>query len=232
MLNDVQSLLPETARFEARVSDLENIDELVRVHRSSVLKRACWLLKDWDLAETVTQDCFLRAFNSRALYRGQCSVRTWLMAITTNLVRDRTRTHGFRFWKQVRSSALDVCAMENRLACRQQTVEAEMLTREKLRHIWATVDGLPERQRTVFVLRFVEEMQVSEIAETTGLNVNTVKSHLYRALHTVRVAMGKDGQSSGAPRLGQRGMGAESIGRKQGMKVSSAEFAASGSKAS
>ena len=66
MLNDVQSLFPDRAQFEARVSDLEDIEELVRVHRSSVLRHAWWLLKDRDLAETVTQDCFLRAFNSRA----------------------------------------------------------------------------------------------------------------------------------------------------------------------
>jgi RNA polymerase sigma-70 factor, ECF subfamily len=81
-----------------------------------------------------------------------------------------------------------------------------MLTREKLRHIWVTVDGLPGKQRTIFMLRFVEEMQVAEIAETTGLNLSTVKSLLYRALRTVRVAMEKDGQSSRAPQLGQRAM--------------------------
>src|ERR1700733_9053980 len=196
MINDVQNLLPEAERFGARVSDLEDIEELVRVHRSSVLKHAWWLLKDRDLAETVTQDCFMRAFNSRALYRGQCSVRTWLLAITTNLVRDRTRTRGFRFWKHMHSSTLDVCAIESRLACHRQNVEAEMLTRETLRHIWATVDGLPGRQRTVFMLRFVEEMQVAEIAKTTGLNLSTVKSVLYRSLRTVRVAMRKNAQFS------------------------------------
>jgi RNA polymerase sigma-70 factor (ECF subfamily) len=168
------------------------------------------MLKDRDLAETVTQDCFMRAFNSRALYRGQCSVRTWLLAITTNLVRDNTRTNGFRFWKQVRATGVDVGVLENQAACRQQTVEAEMLTRENLRQVWATVDGLPGRQRTVFILRFVEEMQVSEIAQTTGLNLSTVKSLLYRTLRTVRAAMGKDGQPSGAPRLRQRAMAAES----------------------
>jgi RNA polymerase sigma-70 factor (ECF subfamily) len=228
MLNDVQRLLPESAQFEARVSDLEDIEELVRVHRPSVLRHAWWLLKDRDLAETVTQDCFMSAFNSRALYRGQCSVRTWLLAITTNLVRDSTRTHGFRFWKQVRSSAVDVSTMENRVACRRQTVEAELLTREKLRRVWATVDGLPGRQRTVFVLRFVEEMQVAEIAETTGLNINTVKSLLYRALHTVRVAMGKGGHSLGAPGLGRSEIAAESIDPKQVMKRFSAELAMCG----
>jgi RNA polymerase sigma-70 factor, ECF subfamily len=229
MLNDVQSLLPERARFEARVSDLEDIDELVWVHRSSVLRHAWWLLKDRDLAETVTQDCFLRAFSSRALYRGQCSVRAWLLSIATNLVRDRTRMRGFRFWKHVHASAVDVNDMASQLASRRQTAEAEMLARETLRHIWATVDGLPGKQRTVFMLHFAEEMQAQEIAEAIGLNLNTVKSLLHRALHTVRVAMGKERQSSGAPRLGQRAMAAESRGRKQGMKVFSAELAVLGS---
>ncbi len=228
MLNDAQSLSPEGARFEARISDLEDIEELVRVHRTSVLRHAWWLLKDRDLAETVTQDCFMRAFNSRALYRGQCSVRTWLLAITTNLVRDRTRNHGFRFWRHVRLSAVDVCAMENRVACRRQTVEAEMLTREYLRHVWAMVDRLPGKQKTVFMLRFVEEMQVSEIAEATGLNLSTVKSLLYRGLRTVRVAVGKDSQSSAAPQPGGRPMAAGSIGGKQGVKLFSAELAVSG----
>jgi RNA polymerase sigma-70 factor (ECF subfamily) len=187
MLNDLPSLPPDKARFDARVSDLEDIDELVRIHRSSVLRHAWWLLKDRDLAESVTQDCFLRAFKARALYRGQCSVRTWLLAIATNLVRDTTRSRGFRFWKYVSTSAVDVHELGSRLACRQQTAEANLLMREKLRHLWATVDGLPGRQRSVFLLRFVEEMQVSEIAEATGLNLSTVKSLLYRALRTVRV---------------------------------------------
>jgi RNA polymerase sigma-70 factor (ECF subfamily) len=228
MINDVQSVLANRARFEARVSDLEDIEELVRVHRSSVLKHAWWLLKDKDLAETVTQGCFMRAFNSRALYRGQCSVRTWLLAITTNLVRDRTRTHGFRFWKQVRSSAVDVCAIENRLACRRQSVEAEMLTREKLRHIWAAVDELPAKQRTVFMLRFAEEMDLSEIAEATGLHLGTVKSHLYRALRAVRLGLRQTGRSS-APRFGQLALETEAIGREQDLKVLSSEHAVSAS---
>jgi RNA polymerase sigma-70 factor (ECF subfamily) len=187
MLNDLPSPPPDRARFDERVSDLEDIDELVRIHRSSVLRHAWWLLKDRDLAESVTQDCFLRAFKARALYRGQCSVRTWLLAIATNLVRDTTRSRGFRFWKHVRTSAVDVHELGSRLACRQQTAEANLLMREKLRHLWATVDGLPGKQRTVFLLRFVEEMQVSEIADSTGLNLSTVKSLLYRALRTVRV---------------------------------------------
>jgi RNA polymerase sigma-70 factor (ECF subfamily) len=52
------------------------------------------------------------------------------------------------------------------------------------------VDSLTEKQRTVFVLRFVEELELAEIAETTGMKESTVKSHLYRALGIVRERIG------------------------------------------
>ena len=48
---------------------------------------------------------------------------------------------------------------------------------------------LPERQRTVFLLRFVEDMELLEISAVTGMKEGTVKTHLFRALKTVRSAM-------------------------------------------
>ena len=50
--------------------------------------------------------------------------------------------------------------------------------------------GLSERQRTVFLLRYVEELELSEIAQTTGLSEGTVKAHLSRALARVRAELG------------------------------------------
>jgi len=52
------------------------------------------------------------------------------------------------------------------------------------------VEGLSERQRTVFLLRYVEEMELKEIALATGLNEGTVKAHLSRALARVRAELG------------------------------------------
>jgi RNA polymerase sigma-70 factor (ECF subfamily) len=50
--------------------------------------------------------------------------------------------------------------------------------------------ALPERQRTVFLLRFVEDMDLLEIAAATGLREGTVKVHLSRALHKIREMLG------------------------------------------
>jgi RNA polymerase sigma-70 factor (ECF subfamily) len=53
------------------------------------------------------------------------------------------------------------------------------------------VETLSERQRSIFLLRFVEELELPEIAEAMRMNVNTVKSHLYRALSVVKKQVGE-----------------------------------------
>ena len=58
--------------------------------------------------------------------------------------------------------------------------------RQQVAAIWKAVEQLPEGQRTVFLLRFVEEMEILEIAAATGLKEGTVKIHLFRALKTIR----------------------------------------------
>ena len=65
-----------------------------------------------------------------------------------------------------------------------------MLAREQVGRVWKAVEGLSERQRTVFLLRYVEELELSEIARATGLSEGTVKAHLSRAVARVRAELG------------------------------------------
>ncbi len=171
-------------------SELDDVETLVRKYRPYILRYALSALKDRDLAETVTQDCFLRAFNSRSLYRGECSVRTWLTAIAINLIRGSVRSRRFKFWQRVNTSAVDVKAVENRLEGPQQSPEGNLLTHELLGRVWNIVGGLSERQRHIFYLRFGRDMDLSEIAAATGLKISAIKTHLHRAVGTVRVRIG------------------------------------------
>jgi RNA polymerase sigma-70 factor (ECF subfamily) len=61
-----------------------------------------------------------------------------------------------------------------------------LLANEEVQAIWRAVDELSEQQRAVFLMRFVEGMELSEIAEALGLRAGSVKSHLFRALQSVR----------------------------------------------
>jgi RNA polymerase sigma-70 factor (ECF subfamily) len=136
-----------------------------------------------------TQDCFLRAHKAREQFRGDCSVATWLTRIATNLIRDFTRSRKFQFWKGANATAIDAGAVADRLRSPGLSPETALMLREQLVGVWDAVETLPGKQRSVFLLRFVEEMELPEIATAMGLHVGTVKSHLHRALGTVRKAM-------------------------------------------
>jgi RNA polymerase sigma-70 factor, ECF subfamily len=168
-----------------------DFEALVQLYRPRVFRFALASLRDLDAAETVTQDCFLRAYQARERFRQDCSLQTWLMQIAVNLVRDQTRSRRFQFWRWVRRRALLVDAAGISIADRGRSPEAQTLLRERVAAIWAAADRLPHKQRMVFLLRFVEDMDLLEIAVATGMKEGTVKTHLFRALRAVRQQMGE-----------------------------------------
>jgi RNA polymerase sigma-70 factor (ECF subfamily) len=173
------------------IAELEDVNTLCATYRSRIYRYALLSLRDADLAETVTQDCLLRAYRARDEFRGDCSVATWLMRIATNLIRDTTRSRKFQFWKTANTSAVDVGALADRLRSPGISPESSLVVREELAKVWDAVEKLPGKQRSVFLLRFVEEMELPQIAAAMGLHVGTVKSHLHRALSAVRKAKEK-----------------------------------------
>jgi RNA polymerase sigma-70 factor, ECF subfamily len=184
-------------------ASLDDVERVMRTYRAKVFAYALRSLHDTDLAETVTQECFLRAFSRRDLYRGDCSLSTWLFTIAANLIRDRTRTIRYQFWKRAYASAVPLSEIEKRLASRELSPEAAVLIREELELVWSAVNSLSERQRVVFRLRFIEEMEISEIAMITGIRMGTVKSYLHRALGAIRKGT-EQSRSSRSLRRGAR----------------------------
>jgi RNA polymerase sigma-70 factor, ECF subfamily len=164
-------------------------DDIAAVHamyEARVFRFLLLSLRDRDVALSLTQDTFLSAWRSRASFRGDCSIATWLMRIAVNLLRNHTRTGGFRFWKRASATAIDVTDAQTYLAHPGRSAESAMLARERLEQVWKSVEGLSKKQRTIFLLRFVDELELTEIAVATGISLPTVKSHLYRALDRVR----------------------------------------------
>jgi len=175
---------------EQTVLELADFDEVVRLYRPRIFRFLMASLADRDVAESLTQDCFLKAYSARHQFRGESSLSTWLTRIALNLVRDYLRSRRMRFWQKTRDTALDLVDISDWIPDTAVSAETACLQRERVKQIWKAVDELSRQQRMVFVLRFVEEMELSEIAETTGMNTSTVKSHLYRALRFVRERAG------------------------------------------
>jgi RNA polymerase sigma-70 factor, ECF subfamily len=171
-------------------SELDDIEALVRTYRARLLRFVTFSIGDPDLAESITQDCFLKAYNGRAGFRGDCSVNTWLTSIAVNLIRDQQRLQKFRFWRQARATAIDVTEAASFLPSNECSPETRMLVRERAQQVQSALGSLSDKQRTVFLMRFIEEMELSEIAAATQMPLNTVKTHLHRALKSVRAQAG------------------------------------------
>ena len=176
---------------ETRAEQGDDFDSLVRLHRPRVFRFILASLRDRETAENLTQDCFVRAYQARDQFRGASSIGTWFMQIAANLVRSHESSSRLKFWRRsLRHSEADVAEIGSSLADRQQSAEAAALIREQVQEIWVAAAALPPRQRTVFLLRFVEDMDLLEIAEVTGMKEGTVKTHLFRALQAVRARLG------------------------------------------
>ena len=186
-LDATMSQVPAAGRV---ASELDDIDALVRTYRARLLRFVAFSIGDADLAESITQDCFLKAYKGRASFRGDCSVNTWLTSIAMNLIRDQQRLQKFRFWRQARATAIDVTDAASFLPSHETSPETRILAKEKAREVQAALEHLSPNQRTVFLMRFIEEMDLSEIAAMTKMPINTVKTHLHRALKSVRAQVG------------------------------------------
>jgi RNA polymerase sigma-70 factor (ECF subfamily) len=171
---------------ETAPASLASIDTLHALHGQRIFRFLLASSRDRDTAETLTQETFLRAWSARDQFRGDCSAVTWLTRIALNLLRDHTRTNRFRFWRQVSKTAVEASDLAAHLPHPSSSTESSMIAREQLAQVWETVATLSERQRSVFLLRFVEELELADIAEITGLPISTVKTHLYRSLAAIR----------------------------------------------
>lgn len=176
--------LPAARQLPATL--LDDMDSLIATYEQRIFRFHLVSIRDRDLALSLTQDTFTRAWAARANFRGDCSISTWLMRIALNLIRDHTRTDRFRFWKRVSETAVDVADVSEHVPHRDSSPEASLIAREQLALVWDSVARLSAHQRNIFMLRFLEELELSEIADITNMPVSTVKTHLYRALAAIR----------------------------------------------
>jgi RNA polymerase sigma-70 factor (ECF subfamily) len=179
------SALPD----ESRSVGLPDFESLIDQHRPRIFRFILASLRNRETAENLTQDCFVKAYQAREQFRGASSIGTWFLQIAANLVRDHESSGRLKFWRRMLHSDADVTDIGYLIPDGQRSPETLALVQEQVQAIWTAAASLPARQRTVFLLRFVEDMDLLEIAEVTGMKEGTVKTHLFRALQKVRARL-------------------------------------------
>jgi RNA polymerase sigma-70 factor (ECF subfamily) len=176
-MDDAQ-LIPLAAR-----GDRDAFQALVERHRGLVYRVAYQYAGNYQDAEDIAQDVFLKVYRSLDRFRQDAQFTSWLYRIAMNACVDRSR----------RRNPADPNDQSDDLllstASSDPNPESRTWAGEIGEAVQAAVDRLPPRQRVIFIMRHFEELKLSEIASALGLAEGTVKRQLHAAVHRLRTAL-------------------------------------------
>ena len=162
--------------------DLAAFNDLVRKYEKQVYNFAYRLTGNYDDANDVAQDAFLRVFNAIGSFRGDASFSTWLFRITTNVFLDeRKRAKAHPQASLDEYLELGESSVTRQIEDPSPTPEVVLEESERAQILSKAVSELPEYQRAMVTLYHGQQKSYEEIAEIMDLPIGTVKSRLNRA---------------------------------------------------
>ena len=175
----------------ARAGDPNVMEELVQRHYRNVFNLAFRLSGNYDDAQDIVSEVFIRVHNALPSFRGDAHFTTWLYRIVKNVFLDERKK------QRVRSHASleEMVDLEDSAVSRQvedPTPGPEWLVERQERSdlVQRAVMALPENQRLMIVLYHFRQRSYEEIAEIMGLPIGTVKSRLNRARQALGTKLG------------------------------------------
>ena len=149
-------------------------------HRPRISLLVVRLTDDLDLAEDLTQEVAVRAFQSFAGFRGKARVYTWLYRIAVNVVNRHRERH------RPEALPLDAPEVTTLAADEASDPEAAALGADRRLRVWAALERLPEEMRTALILQVHEGLKYREVAEVLDIPIGTVKSRLHHAVQRLK----------------------------------------------
>ena len=177
------------ARVQAGQTDV--FYELVRPYERAVFLSALSLTRNDADAEEVAQEAILKAFKNIAGFRREAKFSTWLIQIAINEAKMKIRKNRRHLYESIEESQMsdDGDYIPKDFADWRE-IPSEALERKELRNALASaLNSLPEKYRTVMMLRDVQQLSIAETAQVLGISEANVKTRLSRARLQMRDAL-------------------------------------------
>lgn len=161
---------------EAQSGDQQAFHKVVAMYDAKIMALALQLLKNKEDAEDIYQEVFLKAWRNLGSFEFKSDFYTWLYRITANTC--------FSYRSGRQRYHLENISLEE--GYHDAYHEESRDRSEKQQHIIDAVNELPQKQQTVFVMRYYQGHKIKDIAALLGLSTGTVKRYLHRATLKLR----------------------------------------------
>lgn len=156
-----------------------DIRELMVQYGEDIWNYAYVLTKDAHMADDVAQETFIKAYRRFQTYRGQGTIKSWLLTIARNTAFTYMRRSFVRRVLLFDSRTAEQASKLARQAA--PSAEAEAIGKETEHELWNTVLALPTKFRDPLILRYHHHLSIEEAAAVLGVSEGTVKSRIHRA---------------------------------------------------
>jgi RNA polymerase sigma-70 factor (ECF subfamily) len=178
-----------------RAHDPQAFEHLVREHTGRLLAVARRLLRNDDDAREAVQETFLSAFRAFDRFQGASRLATWLHRIAVNacLMKLRSRQRGVE--ESLDDLLPSFSANDHHAAAItdwSQDAHAALEREETRARVRRAIDALPDTYRTALVLRDIEELETTEVANLLGITPNAAKVRVHRARQALRTLLDRE----------------------------------------
>ncbi len=177
---DNQEISDEALCARAGAGDERAFDLLVERYQARAYRTAWLILRNADDARDISQEAFVRLYESARRFRGEARFSTWFHRILVNLCLDHRRK--WRVWRLRNEPDEEVEALPAEAVDPVDSLDRE----QALKLLWDAVERLAPRQRAAVVLMVQEGLATREVAEVLGMSEATVRVHLHRAVGALR----------------------------------------------
>ena len=166
--------------------DQNAFSEIVELYKDKVFHICFRILGNRHEAEDIAQEAFIRAYINIESFNQTRKFSTWLYRIATNLCIDRIRKKKPDYYLDAEVSGTDGLTMYSQIAADVALPEEELEKLELRDIVQQEILKLPQKYRTVIVLKYIEELSLNEISEALDLPLGTVKTRMHRGREALR----------------------------------------------
>lgn len=181
----MESLIKKRIK-QVKKGDQDAFSDIVELYKDKVYQLCYRMLGNKHEAEDIAQEAFLRAYINIHSYNTDRKFSTWLYRIATNLSIDRLRKKKPDYYLDAELSGTEGLTMYSQIPAEGKLPEDEVESLEMREWVQNEIMDLPAKYRSAIVLKYIDELPLSEISEILDIPLGTVKTRIHRGREFLR----------------------------------------------